>query len=209
VSNVASAGFVKGIVLNKLDETATLGAYLDVANHAGLEQLLPVPLLRGGDVVENHLPLVEQLQLIHCWGQQLPGAKQVAANLWLGGDLEVAAKLLADEECSRRSKIWAVVGFAGWAPRQLDFELSRGVWVHARDTSPLADTGLRVLHSLGSSAAEELWASAMRATGLGCLARVPRDASSYRTLRALCEQHQHRQMQEFLDAARRKSTNES
>lgn len=94
----------------------------------------------------------------------------------------------------------AVVGFAGWARKQLELELRRGVWVHARAEGDAAAT-----LCLSRACGDEQWRRCLHALGMGCLALIPRIRESYGMLKDHVWRHEQEQLSEFARLAKRPS----
>jgi putative transcriptional regulator len=107
----------------------------------------------GGPVSLN------QLQLLHSAGERVPGGIEVLKDVFLGGDLEAAARWWLDEEIPARAALRLVVGYSGWGAGQLESELQRGSWLPAPGASELIfmedsrNIWRAVLRSLGGDAA--------------------------------------------------------
>ncbi|CAE8629332.1 unnamed protein product [Polarella glacialis] len=141
-----SDGRIGGIVLNK-PTGATLGQMLDRtqdpqdqqwAGELDLKNLLGgVRLMRGGPIMGNSGPYLRQsLRWLHNF-PDIAGARLVAPNVWLGGDLAVIAPLAARAEESMAPRVRFFLGSAAWTPLQLAIELECGVWVRAFGPSAL------------------------------------------------------------------------
>jgi len=79
-------------------------------------------LFQGGPVQP------ESLQILHPYGDYVPGSHTVLPNLFYGGDFSVLEKGFQNhgfdpEECR------FFLGYAGWQPGQLDSEIEKGAWV--------------------------------------------------------------------------------
>jgi len=178
-------GAVRGIVLNHPTGTTLRQLLLgwplfpDRAWAERLGPLLDLELLCGGPVMGGSLQ--DGLSWLHLHGARVPGAREIAPSLWSGGDLGELAAL----DLEGLDGLWPVIGFAGWAPPQLDNELERGVWVHARPETPML--ARLCLGSNRESAAA--WRAAMRAAGLPGLADVPRGRAVDKRLVALLGAH--------------------
>ncbi len=109
-------------------------------------------LFFGGPVSLN------QLQLLHSAGDKVPGGVAVLQNVYVGGDLEVAARWWLETPESARSALRLVVGYSGWGAGQLETELERGSWIPAPGASELVfmedprNIWRAVLRSLGHDA---------------------------------------------------------
>jgi putative transcriptional regulator len=88
-------------------------------------------LFFGGPVSLN------QLQLLHSAGEKVPGGVPVLPDVYLGGDLDVAARWWLDVPLSAQAALRLVVGYSGWGAGQLETELTRGSWLPAPGASDL------------------------------------------------------------------------
>lgn len=94
---------------------------------------LATPVFLGGPVDHS------RLQFVHMLPGRIRGGHEICTGLWLGGELDALAEVLAESE---RGEIPApavrlFLGYAGWSAGQLEYELSEGTWLPA----PL-ETGL-------------------------------------------------------------------
>ena len=69
----------------------------------------------------------DNLLVLHRMGREVPDARQIFDGVCLGGDL--AALEEASAEGQEEDLIRVYMGYAGWAPGQLQFELSTGSWI--------------------------------------------------------------------------------
>jgi putative transcriptional regulator len=109
-------------------------------------------LFFGGPVSLN------QLQLLHQAGDRVPGGVAILPEVFVGGDLDVAARWWLEGPQAARAKLRLVVGYSGWGAGQLESELVRGSWIPAPGASDLIfmedPRGIwrAVLRSLGTEA---------------------------------------------------------
>src|SRR5438552_17590501 len=66
----------------------------------------------------------DKLLILHRMGREVPDARQIFDGVCLGGDLAVLEE--ASAEGQEGDLIRVYMGYAGWAPGQLQFELSTG-----------------------------------------------------------------------------------
>ncbi len=109
-------------------------------------------LFFGGPVNMN------QLQLLHSAGEQVPGGVSILPGVFVGGDLDIAARWWLDGPDLARAGLRLVVGYSGWGPGQLEAELARGSWIPAPGAQELIfmheprNIWRAVLRSLGKEA---------------------------------------------------------
>ncbi len=72
----------------------------------------------------------DTLHYLHNVGDLLDGSRKVSDGVWWGGDFD-KLKFLIGNELIRPAHIRFFVGYAGWAPGQLEEELAYGSWVVA------------------------------------------------------------------------------
>ena len=134
----------------------------DLASESSLLQERKDRVWFGGPVS------VEQLQVLHCVGEGVPGAHNVVDGFHLGGDPEVLRAAFAATP-QPRTHVKFVIGYSGWGEDQLEAELAEGAWVvvpakraHVFDPRP-----------------ETLWRRILRAQGgaVAQLADIPPDPS--------------------------------
>lgn len=141
------------------------GLVLNKRSSLTVDRLLPEhPILGGmalpvawGGPVEN-----DTLQIVHRFGKRIPGSYELAEGLYLGGELDQVAELLAEDPSPAvQSGVRFILGCAGWGPEQLDGELATGSWVPL----PL-DTELVFGMDRGRpSDQEQTWQQALRMLG--------------------------------------------
>jgi putative transcriptional regulator len=86
---------------------------------AGLQQR-PDTVFLGGPVERNRMML-----LIHS-SRTLTDAQQVLADIYVSSSRTLFERLVDKAEVGERFRVYA--GYAGWAPGQLEREVSRGDW---------------------------------------------------------------------------------
>ena len=79
-------------------------------------------LYYGGPVGE------EILHFIHKLGNTIPGSIEISPNLFWGGDFDII-KSMAKQGKFTDSDIRFFIGYSGWAPKQLDEEISDDFWL--------------------------------------------------------------------------------
>ncbi|TLY21331.1 MAG: YqgE/AlgH family protein [Nitrospirae bacterium] len=103
----------------------------------------------GGPVQKDNLLILHRME------REVPEARQIFDGVCLGGDLAVIEE--ASVEGQEGDLIRVYMGYAGWAPGQLQFELATGSWivlpadlkiVFARDPLQVWPT---ILRSLGGA----------------------------------------------------------
>ncbi|PSQ84285.1 MAG: hypothetical protein BRD44_01490 [Bacteroidetes bacterium QS_7_67_15] len=72
----------------------------------------------------------ETLHYLHRHPEALPGATEIAEDVWWGGDFEDVKTLLASGAATPRS-LRFFVGYAGWGVGQLRAELDQDGWILA------------------------------------------------------------------------------
>jgi len=113
---------------------------------------LSFPVHAGGPVG------LDILQLVHRAPHRVPGSVELAAGVWLGGDLDAVARWMEEcpEEAARDLRV--VLGHSGWSAGQLEGELAQGAWLPAKPDPEALFGGepiviwRRVLRSLGDHA---------------------------------------------------------
>ena len=137
-----------GLVVNRPSGQLTTKV---LADHP-LWSRVDAELFFGGPVNLN------QLQMLHSADKQLPGGVAVLPDVFLGGDLDAAARWWLEAPSAARSTLRLIVGYSGWGAGQLEAELLRGSWIPAAGASELIfmqdPRGMwrAVLRSLGSEA---------------------------------------------------------
>ncbi|MEO0651218.1 MAG: YqgE/AlgH family protein [Planctomycetota bacterium] len=115
------------------------GAYGLVVNRAldlTVADLLPDHPVLGQLSAGVHLggPVEQQrLQFLHMLPGRIRGGAEVCTGLWIGGELEDVARVLAEAERGQASRppVRLFLGYAGWAGGQLEGELAGSSWMPA------------------------------------------------------------------------------
>lgn len=111
------------------DKEGSMGVIVNKPTRFTLNEMMPelacnesVPLYLGGPVGTN------MMFFIHSLGKDaIPGSEQLAPGLFYGGDFEIMKLFLADGE-NINEKVKFMVGYSGWAARQLTSEVNRHDW---------------------------------------------------------------------------------
>eukprot|EP00928_Gymnodinium_smaydae_P044358 TRINITY_DN29592_c0_g1_i1.p1 TRINITY_DN29592_c0_g1~~TRINITY_DN29592_c0_g1_i1.p1 ORF type:complete len:542 (-),score=92.51 TRINITY_DN29592_c0_g1_i1:217-1653(-) len=176
------ARHVRGVVLGKRDRVSNLEVMIgrrcdrqDRERLLSCRALLSLPLYWGGDLHERGL--VSNLTWLHAYGSLVPGSAAVAPGVWQGGELEALSSAI---EASSASKPLArpILGYVGWSTEELQSDLSRGVWVRTRATSPHEAVDVCIARQSG-------WKAILDAVGLSSLADFPRGGPGDKKLREL------------------------
>jgi len=140
-----SADGAYGLVVNREIGITVKALFPD---HARLSDC-DFPVHSGGPVGND------QLTFLHRLGEEIPGGHEVAPGLYLGGDPEAMARVLASgADVSHELRL--IIGYSGWGEHQLDDELSAGSWVPAPYDSGLV---------FEAPAQEAAWRQALRGLG--------------------------------------------
>jgi putative transcriptional regulator len=107
------------------------------------------------------------LQFVHRVPDRIPGGYQLTEEVWLGGELDALAEVLAADPLAAEDSVRLLVGYSGWGEGQLDFELSRGSWIPAPSDAD----------AVFSNDSEGAWRKVVRSIGPGGagLERLPPD----------------------------------
>lgn len=118
------------------------------------------PLQQGGPVQ------TDTLHFLHSRGEDIPDAIPVTEGIYWGGDFE-ALRILIDTAEVSSSEVRLFLGYAGWSPDQLEFEIEQGGWI----LSELAES---VVFDADPS---DLWRRTLRRMGgeYAVLANYPED----------------------------------
>jgi len=73
----------------------------------------------------------DTIHYLHTLGEIIPGSVHVFEDLYWGGNFETVKDML-DTGLINDQKIRFFVGYSGWAPKQLDREISENSWVIAQ-----------------------------------------------------------------------------
>lgn len=142
-----------GLILNR-----PLGVHLaDVME--GLDNA-SIPLQQGGPVQ------TDTLHFLHRIGDRVPDAIAVTDHILWGGNFEALKVLIGGANVSN-ADVRLFLGYAGWSPEQLEFEVEQGGWI----LSSLAE---EVVFDVAPS---ELWRTTLRRMGgeYAVLANFPED----------------------------------
>jgi len=132
------------------DEAGTYGLILNRPVHAPEEVLAQCPFAEGR-LFEGGPVRPEALQVLHPFGEEVPGAQQVLPGVWFGADfeyLEMAFRTGIHDPAACRF----FLGYSGWAPDQLAGEYKQRTWVK------VPGTGEIVLNT----APAKMWSAAVR-----------------------------------------------
>lgn len=179
---------VTGVVLNK-PTGVTLGRIVerwpDAIDKEWIESqnlgaLLESKIYRGGPVIDESLS--DSLRWVH--RHAVPGAREIAPGLLVGGELSAIAKASGGDSAGVRF----VLGYAAWTPLQLRIELESGVWVRARAAGPPSPGADGVLGlAFDPQERADAWRAGMRSIGLRAFAEFPRTPAVDRRLRSYLE----------------------
>ncbi|MBI9033514.1 MAG: YqgE/AlgH family protein [Bacteroidales bacterium] len=87
----------------------------------------------------------DSLFVMHRLGDLIPNSIKILKGLYWGGDMAVIKEMIRRGEI-KEEDIRFYIGYAGWAPKQLDQELDENAWVVVRsDANKLIKTDPEVL----------------------------------------------------------------
>ncbi len=142
-----------GLILNRT-MTLPLSDIVDgMAEYSG-------PLFEGGPVQQN------TLHVLHRHGERVGETREIAAEVYWGGDFDAIRAMLASQEASD-TEFRFFLGYAGWSPGQLAAEIEQGGWILAASDESI----------VFSSEPSRLWSDALRRLGgeFALLANYPED----------------------------------
>jgi putative transcriptional regulator len=117
------------VLLISYDDAGVTGIVINRPTDALLADVLPsVQGLKGrGDVVYYGGPVEgHRMLLLVRSGERPEGSDRVFGDVYVSSSRNTLEKMLTAHKTSRQLRVYA--GYAGWMPRQLDGELSRGDW---------------------------------------------------------------------------------
>ena len=121
------------ILLTKHDETGSLGFVLNHISVVNVDNVLPeftvpgIPIFIGGPMGND------QLFFIHTIGDQLQDSAKIMEGLYFGGDL-VQLETMLKTGIINSEQVRFFVGYSGWDPDQLDYEIEENSWIVASTT---------------------------------------------------------------------------
>lgn len=73
----------------------------------------------------------DQVHFLHNIPERIPGGREVAENLYLGGEIEMLGDWMAENQAQGAGEdcVALYVGYTGWGAGQLDQELAEGTWL--------------------------------------------------------------------------------
>mgnify|MGYP001189968805 CR=1 FL=1 len=74
---------------------------------------------------------LESLQVLHRAPARIQGGEELADGLWIGGDLDDIARYLLEAPADAERDVRLFMGYSGWGPGQLEFELAALSWLPA------------------------------------------------------------------------------
>ena len=129
------------VLLLEYDETGALGLVINRPTEASLHDVLATPLPNSeGHAVFAGGP-VELRRLIALLRSPVAvdGAERLFGDVHASGSMDTLRRML--ERDGHAADVHAYLGYAGWAPGQLDAEIARGDWIVApADAESVFDT---------------------------------------------------------------------
>lgn len=117
------------VLLTEADDSGAMGVILNRPTEVPLEEALPwmSELDDRSDVLSFGGPVMsDRLVVLMRRDGEPPGSFHVFADVWLTGDPDTLRQALGAGIAE--SDLRAFMGFAGWAPGQLEWEIARGGW---------------------------------------------------------------------------------
>lgn len=116
------------------NEMGSLGFVLNRKLEMSVDQLIEdfphflAPVFMGGPVEQN------TLHYIHRLGEEIEGSLEIQEGVYWGGDFEdLRTKVRLG--LARVSDVLFFIGYSGWAPGQLEQELTQDSWIIAQETA--------------------------------------------------------------------------
>ena len=108
---------------------------------------------RAGLVYSGGPVQIDNLLILHKVGTSVPESQPIFDGVCLGGDLSTLEEVSEEGEATDLVRVY--MGYAGWAPGQLQFELSGGSWI-------VLPADLKLVFARDP---HHMWASVMRSLG--------------------------------------------
>lgn len=118
------------VLLIHYEKAGAMGVIINKPTEIPLEEVLPdvegiqkqsLPIYLGGPVSKDHM-----LALLRS-DKPPQGSIKVFKDVYYTGSKDVLIEMLQKQSSNKNVRVYA--GFAGWAPGQLEYEVSRGDWV--------------------------------------------------------------------------------
>jgi putative transcriptional regulator len=117
------------VLLLQYDRLGAIGLVINQPTEMKLAEILPEVegLQQRSDMVYHGGPVAQgQLMLLIRTASPPEGSHHVLEDIYISSSQEVIRRMVEDPTAEERFRVYA--GYAGWAPGQLDLEVSRGGW---------------------------------------------------------------------------------
>jgi putative transcriptional regulator len=117
------------VLLLEYDSKGAMGLVINRPTKVKLSKVLPdiQGLQKRSDLIYLGGPVAKnQLMLLIRTTSPPEGSRLVFKNIYLSSSQAIIKKMIDDSDTPERFRVYA--GYAGWAPGQLDHEVSRGGW---------------------------------------------------------------------------------
>ena len=129
------------VLLLEYDETGALGLVINRPTEASLHDVLatPLPNSEGHAVFAGGPVELRRLIALLRSPDAVDGAERLFGDVHASGSMDTLRRML--ERDGHAADVHAYLGYAGWAPGQLDAEIARGDWIVApADAGSVFDT---------------------------------------------------------------------
>ena len=129
------------VLLLEYDETGALGLVINRPTEASLHDVLvtPLPNSEGRAVFAGGPVELRRLIALLRSPVAIDGAERLFGDVYASGSVDTLRRML--ERDGHAADVHAYLGYAGWAPGQLDAEIARGDWIVApADAESVFDT---------------------------------------------------------------------
>lgn len=117
------------VLLLQYDRQGAMGLVINQPSEMKLSKLLPEieALQQRSDIIYHGGPVAQkQLMLLIRTASPPEGSLHVFKDIYISSSQTVIKRMIEDTTTEERFRVFA--GYAGWAPGQLDMEVSRGGW---------------------------------------------------------------------------------
>jgi putative transcriptional regulator len=154
------------IFLTEHNEKGSVGFILNKPSGKKLRDVLPEIEIQDFDLFTGGPVGSDMLFFLHSLGDLIPGGVKITDNIHWGGDFEILQSEILKGNVTK-NEVRFFMGYSGWAPDQLTYEISENSWLLAKMKDELIMKGKSKL----------FWKSAL--TGLGqdyrVMANFPED----------------------------------